>query len=463
MSYHQESAIPADGMTSILRLGRLDTFGRFLLWIYLFSFAFDFRGEEGGSTIQFVYAGLSLITGLGFVLYESTRYKLETITVNMVWIVWLWWLYLLSTVVTAVLVGVVWGHYIRVVFPVILTGVSMLIVYVLARRKMNLNEVVIPLLYAALVSVYFRAIYAVWIADIDIEEMRYQIASPATWFILAYVTSAIVERRRIGLVAWIATIGTVTFVLLSITRTFLLQIAVLMLGFFLVTHRNGLRENLRRMNIAFVVFICAVLPAVALGWFLRPDIFETWTSRLFYHSIEPGADITLVTRLAEWSGMWQSFTSSAISIAFGKGLGSVHEWDPNYYQILASVVPAISEMGSIEIWYRGHSMWVYSFYSGGLMFGWIVPSILLWALYSSYQVAKVAICTGATFQSRVITLPYFVLLLCLGYSFAADPFSERFQGLLLGLMFCMPAWVKSLPVGVMDTRFHRRTKYDQKV
>ena len=87
---------------------RLDTLSRVLVWVYVFSFAFDFKGNVGGSAIQFVYAGLALVSATGFIFVSMhRRFRCKT---AMVGLVRLWWLYLLSTLLTAVIAQVEWGR-----------------------------------------------------------------------------------------------------------------------------------------------------------------------------------------------------------------------------------------------------------------------------------------------------------------------------------------------------------------
>ena len=97
-------------MKAELQQGQLLFEEKALLWIYIFSFVFYYKGQEGGSLPQFIMAGLSIAAGTGFILFRSRRRETKTIRLypNLKKITILWWFYLLSTVLTALIVGVVY-------------------------------------------------------------------------------------------------------------------------------------------------------------------------------------------------------------------------------------------------------------------------------------------------------------------------------------------------------------------
>ena len=110
-----------------------------------------------------------------------------------------------------------------------------------------------------------------------------------------------------------------------------------------------------------------------------PDFFQDWTNRIF-HQYYSGMDITLSTRLAEWSGQIHSLTENMRSLIFGRGLGSEYFWDYNFFFALKSVY-SWSYLINKSAWYGGHSTWIYSLYSGGLLFGWIIIAISFLSLF----------------------------------------------------------------------------------
>ena len=66
-------------MKAELQLGQLLFEEKALLWIYIFSFVFDYKGQEGGSLPQYIMAGLSIAAGTGFILFRSRRRNKNTI------------------------------------------------------------------------------------------------------------------------------------------------------------------------------------------------------------------------------------------------------------------------------------------------------------------------------------------------------------------------------------------------
>lgn len=420
---------------------RLDTLSRVLVWVYVFSFAFDFKGDVGGSTIQFIYAGLALVSAISFIFVSMhRRFRCKT---AMAGLVRLWWLYLLSTLLTAVIAQVEWGRYIRVVFPTILAGISLLIIREVAVRNASPFEVIRPLLFAAVASIFFRAFYAVFVAGIDMEDMRYQILSPAIPFLIGYGVWLIFERRRLRLIPLLGFTASIAVVILSITRTYLLSVAALALGFFVLSVRDNLVRNVNRFLILIILFLAGI-PALIAVIYLRPDFAEIWRLRLFHLQTATGGDITLLTRLAEYSGQWYELTSNFISLLFGRGVGSTYVWSDAYNTLLAAYVPEMQQYGEVSSWYGGHSLWMYSIYTGGVLFGWMVPLVFIWTLKISYAAAIRSKSHDITLWHRYTSLPFFLFLAYFAQTFVRDNFVERFEGLILGILCGLSFWMRDV-------------------
>jgi hypothetical protein len=416
-----------------------------LLWIYIFSFVFDYRGQEGGSLPQYIMAGLSIVAGVGFILFRSRRRETKTIKLypNLKKITILWYFYLLSTVLTALIAGVIFGRYIRVFFPLLLCGISLLIICKFQKRLIDPNEIIKPLLLASLIAVLWKIYYASQVANIDMYSMRYQILSGGgIVFLLAYVFAGVINRERLSMfhIIMLCIIGIVS--LLSITRSLIILIFFMVCGYFWIALNKPLETNIKRTLMLLTISILALIPAWYITDQLRPGFFHDWTNRIF-HQYYSGMDITLSTRLAEWSGQILSLTENMRSLLFGRGLGSEYFWDYNFFFSLKSVY-SWNDLINKSGWYGGHSMWVYSLYSGGLLFGWVIIAISFLSLFRIMAVVKEKHLNNDYFLKSNAPLLLFLILGFISQGFTSHPLSNRFFALIAGLLFGLIQWVYEL-------------------
>jgi hypothetical protein len=412
-----------------------------LLWIYIFSFVFDYKGQEGGSLPQYIMAGLSIAAGTGFILFKSRRRKKKTIKLypNLKKITILWWFYLLSTVLTALIAGVVFDRYIRILFPLLLCGISFLIICKFQKRLIDPNEIIKPLLFASLIAVLWKIYYATQVANIDMYNMRYQIlSSGGIVFLLAYVFAGVINREQLSMfyIIMLCIIGICS--LLSITRSLIILIFFMACGYFWIALNKPFHTNIKRTLLLVTISILALIPAWYIADQLRPGFYQDWTNRIF-HQYHGGMDITLLTRLAEWSGQIRSLTENMSSLIFGRGLGSEYFWDYKFFFALKSVY-SWNDLINKSGWYGGHSMWVYSLYSGGLLFGWIIIAISFLSLFRIMAVVNKKHLNNDHFLKSNAPLLLFLILGYISQGFTSDPLSKRFFALIAGLVFGMIHW-----------------------
>jgi len=412
-----------------------------LLWIYIFSFVFDFKGQEGGSWPQYIMAGLSIAAGTGFVLFRSRRRKKRTIKLypNLKKITILWWFYLLSTVITALIASVVFERYIRVFFPLLLCGISFLIICKFQKRLIDPIEIIKPLLLASSIAVFWKIYYAIQVANIDMYNMRYQIlSSGGIVFLLAYVFAGVINREQLSMfyIIMLCIIGICS--LLSITRSLIILIFFLVCGYLWIALNKPFHTNIKRTLLLAAISILAIIPAWYIADQLRPGFYQDWINRIF-HQYYRGMDITLTTRLAEWSGQIRSLIENMRSLIFGKGLGSEYFWDYNFFFALKSAY-SWNDLINKSGWYGGHSMWIYSLYSGGLLFGWIIIAISFLSLFRIMVVVNKKYSDNDHFLKSNAPILLFLILGFISQGFTSHPLSKRFFALIAGLVFGMIHW-----------------------
>ena len=338
--------------------------------------------------------------------------------------------------------GVVFERYIRVFFPLLLCGISFLIICKFQKHLIDPNEIIKPLLFASLTSVLWKFYYATQVAGIDIYKMRYQIvATGGSIFILSYVIVDLVIKNRIKLLHIFAIFAVSISGLLSITRSLIITLFFLCCGYLWIAFQTSFHKNIQRAFLIVLVIILVFIPSWYIGEKIRPGMSQAWIDRILFQQLGSflTADITLLTRLAEWSGQWKSLASNVISLLFGRGLGSEYFWDPLYFRQLSSAM-RFHEFYDKSGWYSGHSMWVYSIYSGGLLFGWIIIAISFLSLFRVMAVIRKMSLINAPFLQTIAPLLFFVILGFISQGFTSSPLSNRYFAIIVGLVFGMIHW-----------------------
>jgi len=431
-------------MNSEVEFKKLLVEEKFLLWVYIFSFAFDFKGEVAGSLSLFIMAGFSIAAGIGFIIFRNRKMKnLFKLTTGIKKIAMLWWFYLLSTIFTALIAGVMFERYIRVFFPLLLCGISLLIICKFQRRLIDPHEIIKPLIIASVVSVLWKAYYSIQIIGIEIHSMRYQLLSGGgILFIIAYALANIVNRKRLNLflILGICIVGITS--LLSITRSLILTLFFLFCGYIWMGFKTPLHINIKRNLLLVIVVILALIPAWYIADQLRPGFFHVWTDRIFFYRYIGDSffyDITLLTRLSEWSGQWQSLTENIVSLFFGRGLGSEYFWDPQYLYDIGRFI-GFSNIQEKTGWYSGHSMWTYCLYSGGFLFGWVIIAVSLLSLLRIMAFIRRTNSVRTPIFRDIAPILFFVILGFISQGFTSSPLANRFFSLIIGLVFGMIYW-----------------------
>jgi hypothetical protein len=329
-----------------------------------------------------------------------------------------------------------WDSYIRVVFPFLLCGISLLIVRTLEYRFIDSSEVIRPLALMGLVSTGWTFFYAVSISGFELHSIRYQVLGYAIPFLLAYWFVSLVVKRDYSILAILSGIFPLGMIFISITRSYLISIALIVVGFIWVVPKV---QAIRTVQ-AFGRLIVITLFFVVLTWLaveqIRPGFTELWMSRLLEQRTSSGLDLTFLTRIAEYSGQWQLLTSDLVSFLFGRGMGSEYWWDSSY------LTDAHWIKGTQSVSYAGHSMWMYSLYSGGLLFGLIVPGIVIHALWKVQKIARRPELIAVPRLRKEAALPFFALLSYIGsQTLTSNPFGFRLSGLLLGFVLGIGYWL----------------------
>lgn len=417
-----------------------------LYWIYCISLAFDFRAPGGGG----VSAGHGLIlagtTGSAAgILALGWRHALQRPT-GYFTIVWA--LYVASTAVVAVINGIDPITYLKTALPIYFILSGLLIISAMIGMGYSMAELVRPVVISLVISALWRYAYYRFIVGGDISEMRNEIISPGMPALIAYAAAMIVLHPRLqwhalaalGLALWIITV--------SVTRTYILTIAISFAGagaVTLIAISNGYwnEEVLRRKLTQCAVAVATGLIVIATIAIVMPTVVDRWADRL--DSRRGGnmtRDLTILTREAELKTITSMVSEDPINHLFGRGIGVAYNWHHNYFPELAMAFGSVNEIWrtgvAADYIFPGHSTWTYAYLSGGAI-GVISHLVLFGCPVLFVGLLCIRRLPGITPESfALVAFPLIFVLAAFSQTITENPLRERPGGLYFGLIIALP-------------------------
>ncbi len=418
------------------------------VWVYCLSWAFDYRSAEGsgGSAVQFIFFGLTLLSGFVITLLGIRR----IFALPMGWLTLTWGLYLLSTGLVAVVnhVEVLW--YFRNVIPPFLLFLSLLVTQVIASSGLQYKHVLWPLLIASVVNLLWRAVYALMIAKIPIEMVRVELLSPCAPFVIAYLFCGLAFSERLPWSALlVGGVGILSYVL-SVTRSavFIFAAAAVGVGIVLwqVRSLGALPRGFSsRKGRQAIVVAGLMLGAVLLTAAVAPFVIERWVERLFYTkgAESSSADPSALTRYAETTAFLHLLNDEPSTWVYGRGLGAPYYWDETFVPELAQYTYGNEDefrAWTAEVRFPGHSIWTYAIFSGGIIGACFSLGIFGMATARAYRSQRL-LGSCPDIPLEVGALAFISLLAFLSQSLTFNPFIERAGGLVLGIVMGFPQFL----------------------
>lgn len=412
-----------------------------LYWIYCLAFAFDFRGEAGGSSIQYLFLGVALVSGGLLVVYG----RKALLNLPGIYLILIWGLFLALTPAVALAHGVPLGNYIRSALPLYLMGLSLLVMQVMAGYGFAPHRLIFPLVVSGCINILWRSVYALGVNRIPIGEIRYELLSSAAPLFIGYAVVALFfSQRRLPWDALFA--GTLVFgsLFISITRSYIATAGLAFLAsvalFYGSLRRRqwtvaALYAKIRRASGLGVVGTIVILAVAASN----AEVVARWMNRLFENAgtgAETSADVSVLTRQAEAGAMFGALSENPHTYLFGLGLGASYQWDEAYLPELLLIWGDRDELNDATF-APGHSTWVYAIFSSGYFGLTCYLLLFLGGLAFSWRVIRKLSFAGRP-PDEYLMLPVVVLWCYISQTFTANPFMDRFAGLIIGLFLMFP-------------------------
>jgi hypothetical protein len=406
--------------------------------LFFFALALDYRSQDGGGDLMQALllavlfgswlAAMYLLSGRAVRAFPRAKFGLMLIG-----------LLIATAFISAAVNGVPYGNFLRLELRYLLIFMAAALTYRWVRRGKPPEFIFNVVCWAIAASVLAAVVQVVGIQRIPLSEVRYQI-SPVSSVLLLGFSMYLASKIRLKWLGFFLLCASVIF--LSATRTYALaaMAALAWLGVLSVRHRD--RALLLKINLTAA--------AVIIAPFLNVGLPAIWADRISAHSTI--ADPTWLTRLAEYTTQWRLLTESAFSTFFGRGLGALHYYDPGVVRDIISlgIIRENTGYGAFEF---GHSLWVYSAFSQGVLGGWIMP--LLFVVPFLASLANSWTRKGEK-KDRLIAVQISVGFVGLfAVTFFSHPFGDRFFCVVFGAVATLSLVQRDLfvmPRGGQDQR-----------
>lgn len=428
-----------------------------LLWIFMASFALDYRASiaresSGGSGIdQLMFLGLCMASSAA-ILWLGRRF----LTVRPgAWLLGFWGLFLIYQIGNSVLQGVAPGRSLRVALPLAFCFLGMANAHIAGCMGIRPSRIVTPVLAAACVNVLWRIFHGFVFQDASVETVRFEVQSPANSWIAAWIGCAILLRGRFH---WsvIAACGVLFIgIFITVTRSLAFPViaSAVAAGFcFLLGvawRQHGWWSLPKRLMPVGAIILLVVL-ALGAAALVEPVMIERWHERLFFNAGDRNlsADISFLTRKAEADAIWKILSDDPVHFIHGRGVGTSYYWDQAYLPEIWQVLPKKETEG--EIWFAGHSIWTYGLLSGGVIA--VLSYLLLFGGTAVFSLASARANASDPGPDQWLAFLPFIATCCLiSETLTANPFQERLTGILFGMMAGLPqafmvraSWIHTL-------------------
>lgn len=389
--------------------------------LVIFSFATDYRSENaGGDSYQLLLLGMAVLGALlSFLTLPTRRWP----PAGTFWILTAMVVLIASSSIGAILNGVNFGTFIKLELRYILMFIAASVVTMWLKRGFSASTVVSMIVFAAATSIITNLGYTLIVRRESLETARYHIAPISATVLIGLTMFGAFKGRVSELIFFSLAAASIYF---AATRTYALGMGVMMVWCSVLCLRH---RAYRTLFTTAALVLCVAIFAVVLGG------SELWEARFSYRANL--ADPTWQTRVAEYVTQWRLLNANEWTLLFGRGLGATYYWDLGQLRDMINLA-IVREGDTFDKSEFGHSFWVYSLFSQGIVFGWLLPAILCLSLLSAFRGAWSKVGDVAT--RRVAVQVSLALLGCFVASFFAHQFGDRLYCVIFGALVTIAYW-----------------------
>jgi hypothetical protein len=430
-----------------------------LIWVFMMSFAFDYRAEEQGSGSggmgidQLLFLATCGGSSLGIMLLGWRSLMIRPGA----WLIAFWGIFVAFMLVNSLAQGVQLGRSLRVILPLVFCLFGMMNAHIASCAGIRPSRIVVPILTAACINVLWRIFHGFAFKHVTLESVRIEVLSPINDWLAAWIACAILFRKRFRWDILLACAVLFIGAFITVTRSLIFPIAMAVVagsGCFLLGVRWGIYQASSFLKIILPIAAVGLFSLVALATvaLLQPLMIERWTERLF-HDVDArniSVDISYLTRRAEADAMWKLLMENPAKLINGRGIGSSYYWDSAYLSEIHMVIPE-KGLEVNDIWFAGHSIWTYNLFSGGIIAVAAIITLISATAILSLRAARVNASSPGPDQWLAF-LPFIYVCCLMSLSLTANPFQERLVGIFFGMMVALPqaffvraSWIHTTP------------------
>lgn len=412
-----------------------------LLWVFMLSFALDYRASEarasgaGMGADQLVF--MSLCAGSTFgITWLGRRHLMVR---PGAWLIALWLAFLVFMVANAFLQGVDPTRSLRISLPLFLCLAGLVNAHVAGCAGITAERIVRPVFAAACINILWRIGHGFIGKGVSLATVRTEVQSPAANWLSAWIGCAILLRSRFHWSLLLACGVLFTGVIITVTRSLLFPVAASAVAAslcFLLGVRWRLYDWRDFPSRLLPVGAATLLAIIGLGLAAAasPALLDRWNERLFHHASDRNlsADISWLTRRAEADGIREILLREPVHFIHGRGIGASYHWSHAYQPEILLVFPKELETGH-EVWFAGHSVWTYALFSGGGIALLAYLGLIGGTMASSLRAAR-ANASDPGPDQWLVFLPFVAACCLLSESLTSNPFDERLAGMTFGMM-----------------------------
>lgn len=358
----------------------LPSWVRWILVITFLLMAFDFKGtQEGG-----LYQRLSFLISLSLIcigilpylpkkgLYPSKLIQISSFFLS---------IFIIASLISATLHSYDFQNYIIVAAPYLIMTSGFIFIGLLCRRYGVdiVAEYILPLVAtASLASCIWHIVYGVSFFGESLAGIRYRIVSPLLPFALAIFFAMYHAgiRKNSSLLVLVMLL---LVILISQTRSLLLTLA--MVVFLIVYGYSKSKFQFTKKTIAISLVSLLLVFLLYQSGGTGGEIIKMWMSRILGSSSNFGFDLTTATRLAEYHSQMTCLFSTGLNMTLGCGIGAPYDYSGYYADFVRDV---LGDKGVVYgYWNGGHSLWVYTLYSSGLIFGLALNGLFIFCCFAA--------------------------------------------------------------------------------
>jgi hypothetical protein len=417
-----------------------------LLWVFMLSFAFDYRADvsreatgDTGGIDQLIFLAVCL-SSAGALFLLGWRWLIVR---PGAWILLLWGGLLVFLTANAFVHGVQPSRSLRTGLPFGLCLAGIMAAHIAGCAGIRPSRIVAPVFAAAVINIIWRIAQGFLFKGVSLESVRVEVLSPATNWMAAWIGCALLLRGRFH---WTILLGCgvlVTGILVTVTRALIFPVAASTLAagialLFGIAWGAFFWSEVPKKFLPIGLAVLVAIAALGVAAAAFPTLVERWSERLFHHASDRNItqDVSWMTRRAEAEDIMKILAEDKTRFVTGMGIGASYTWSQAYLPELYLVYPRDAELGD-DVWFAGHSTWTYALFSGGII--GLLGHLLLFggtALNSLRCAAANARLPGPDFW--LAFLPFIATAAFLSETATSNPFYERLAGMIYGVMAGLP-------------------------